>query len=167
MSTATAVVMEFHLSRELPKAAGFATGLSGVALLFFAIAFAHEGAPALLGVVGALLLLLSIVCFTFKKVVRMDKRTGKIETILSMFLWRQTQRYSVSDFAQVGIGMGGNDYIKTSTRYFVQLLGPTNLNIPGTSSNKEAIVALAGEVGDYLDLPVEREPKLMFFQKRL
>ena len=63
--------------------------------------------------------------------------------------------------------MSGQNYNKTSTRFFVQLLGSKNLNIPGTSSNKEAIVSLAEDVGDYLSLPVEKEPKFVFFQMRL
>ena len=89
MPTKTAIVMEYHLSRELPNAAGFVVGLSGVVLLFFAIAFAHEGAPASLGVIGVLLLLLSIICFTFRKIVRMDNRTGKIEKPLTRFFGKK------------------------------------------------------------------------------
>ncbi len=35
------------------------------------------------------------------------------------------------------------------------------------SSDKEAIISLAEEVGNYLDLPVDKEPKTVFFQMRL
>ena len=174
MPTKTYTIMEFHLSRELPNASGFALGLSGAALLFFSIAFHNEGAPVFLGVVGFLLLLLSILCFTFKKIIRMDKRTEKIEETLSMFLWKKQRNYSVSDFTGVGIGMGGRSmsigtsyYPGRRSVYLVQLLGSTNLNIPGTSGNKEAIVSLAEQIGEYLNLPVEKAPRTVFFQTRL
>ena len=65
---------------------------------------------------------------------------------------------------------GGGEHsfkVKTRTRYFVQLLGPTNLNLPGNSSNKETIISLAEQVGGYLDLLVDKEPKTVLFQMRL
>jgi hypothetical protein len=160
--------MEFHLSPELPRAAGFVLGLSGGGLMFFSIAFSREGAPAFLGVIGLTLLVVSVGCFTFRKIVRMDKRTGTIEQSLSMFLWNKTVRYSVADFRGVGIGMAGHlGGYATSTRYLVQLLGSSNLNIPGMSGNKQAIIALAEQVGGYLNVPVDREPRMVFFQMRL
>lgn len=167
MPTKTYTVMEFHLDRALPNAAGFALGLSSAALLFFSIAFAHEGAPVFLGVIGLVLLFLSIMCFTFKKIMRMDKRAGNIKNSISTFFWKKAQCYSIADFTGVGIGTGGHSYYVTGTRYCVQLLGSTNLSIPGMSSNKEAIMSLAEEVGNYLNLPVDKEPKKMFFQMRL
>ena len=71
MPTEKAIVYEFRLDREIPNAAGFAVGLSGVASLFFSIVFHNEGAPTLLGVAGFLLLLLSIFCFTFNQIIRL------------------------------------------------------------------------------------------------
>jgi len=97
----------------------------------------------------------------------MDKRMGTIEQSRSMFVWKNTVRYSVADFTGVGIGMAGHTGIHgASARYFVQLLGSTTLNIPGMSANKQAIIALAERVGEYLNLPVDREPRMVFFQKR-
>lgn len=98
----------------------------------------------------------------------MDKRTGTIEQSLSVLLWKKTVRYSVADFRGVGIGMAGHSRpYATRARYFVQLLGSTNVNIPGMSGNKQAIISLAEKVGEYLDLPVDREPRMVFFQRRL
>ncbi len=167
MPTETHTVMEFHLDRALPKAAGFVLGLSGAAALFFSIAFAHEGAPVFLGIIGLALLFLSVICFTFKKIVRMDKRAGNVKESISTIFWKKAQSFSIADFTGVGIGTGGHSYNVTSTRYCVQLLGPKNLNIPGMSSNKEAMISLAEDVGNYLNLPVDKKPKMVFFQKRL
>ena len=170
MPTNTYTVMEFHLDKQWPNAAGFVLGLSGAAWLFFSIA--DEDASLFLGVLGLLFFILSVICFRFRKIIRMDKQAGNIEKIVSTLFWKKTQCYSLTDFTGVGIGMagGGGEHsfkVKTRTRYFVQLLGPTNLNLPGNSSNKEAIISLAEQVGGYLDLLVDKEPKTVLFQMRL
>jgi Na+/H+-translocating membrane pyrophosphatase len=159
--------MEFHLGRDGPNAAGFASGLSSAALLFFSIGFSDEGAPVFLGVIGLALLLVSIMCFTLKIIVRMDNRTGNIEKSISTFFWKKEQSYSIADFTGVGIGTGGESYTKTSTVYGVQLLGKKNLSLPGMSGNKERVMSLADQVGDYLKLPVDKKPKMAFFRWRI
>lgn len=162
--------LEFHSNRQVAIAAGLVLGVSGAPWLFISFALPGEGVPGYLLSLGLLSLLLAAICFTFRIVVRMDRRTGRIERSLSTFFWEQTRRYSVLDFRGVGIGMaGGSSGVNMAPRgkYFVQLLGSTNLNIPGMSSNKESVMSLADEVGSYLNLPVDKEPKVAFFQMRL
>lgn len=170
MPIETATVLEFRLSREIPQATGFVLGLGGATLQFFSIAFHSEGAPIWLSPAGLLLLFLSVISFTFRKIVRIDKRTGKIEKCLSCLLWRKTQLYSISEFTGIGIGMAGTSSatfdIRGKSVYFLQLLGARNLSIPGMTNNKEAMISLAEQVGEYLNLPVEKTPRIVFFQSR-
>jgi protein-S-isoprenylcysteine O-methyltransferase Ste14 len=162
-------ILEFHLDRGMPKAAAFALALSGVPLLFFPVAFTDEGAPAFLGVAGFGLIVLSIACLTFQKILRLDKQAGTAEQLLRTLFWKHIDHYAIAEFHRVGIGMGGNDIsYKTSTRYFVQLIGSKkNVSVPGTSSNKAQIFELGKQIADYLGLPFDDRPKMAFFNRRL
>ena len=48
-----------------------------------------------------------------------------------------------------------------------ELLGRNVVNIPGASSSKETIFDLADQIGSYLNLPVDKKPKVAFFNKRV
>lgn len=168
MSIETAEVLEFRLSPEIPRAAGFALGLCGAVPLGMSIVFRNEGAPIWMGVVGIAFLFLSAVSFSFSKTVRIDKPNGQVEYLSSCFLWNKKERQAISEFTGVGIGMaGGSGAYGTSTKYFVQLLGARNLNIPGMSIDKAAIISLAEQLGASIGLPVEKEPRMVFFRSRL
>lgn len=56
---------------------------------------------------------------------------------------------------------------RISASYFVQLLGPRNLNMPGMSGDRDGVQSAARELGDYLSLPVDEKPRTVFFRWRL
>ena len=101
----------------------------------------------------------------------MNAESGTITQTASTYYHTKEKLFSIADFTGVGIGTigkgGPSGNVITRTRYCVRLLGPTNLNIPVMSNDKEAMIALAEKVGDYLNLPVDKEPTLIFFKMRL
>ena len=169
MTEDTYEVLEFHLSRELPNAGAFVLTLLGAGFVFFSTVSAPELSPFILLGLSMVCFFLAAIFFTFRSVVRMDNRRGTIEKTISTFVWKKYRKYAVAEFTGVGIGMGGGSNsanVTSSGRYFVQLLGRTIVNIPGSSSNKGAIIELAERVGGYLNLPVDKKPLVAFFQKR-
>ncbi len=161
------LVREFRSDRRIAILAGVVLAFMGLFQLTMSIAFTADGAPAFLGVLGAVLLILSAVAFTYRSAVRIDRQTGRVVRTRRALIWTQVRDFPLADFQGVGVGMatrsrGGG----SSASYFVQLLGPRNLNMPGMSGDREGIRSAARELGEYLSLPVEDNPRTIFFHWR-
>jgi len=64
--------MEFRSNKLIGIAAGVITGFMGLSTFLIVLIFADQGAPIFLIPVGALLILVSVICFTFKSTVRIN-----------------------------------------------------------------------------------------------
>lgn len=165
MPTVKRTVLEFRSDRLLAVAAGLILGSGGAFMLIGSI-FAGEGSPAFPALLGVLQLLVAAVCWSYTSAVRLDRR-GRIERRRRWLFWEQVRRHSPKDFRAVGVGMAADPSgYTTRAKYFIQLLGAENFSFPGLSSDRDAVVSKAHEVGQLLDLPVEDEPKRVFFQLR-
>ena len=163
-------VLEFHLSRELPRSGAFVLAITGTGFLFFSFV-SSSGISVLVSLVLSLFsFFLAAILYTFKSTVRMDNRNGTIEKHLSTFIWKKNRKFTIAEFTGVGIGMAGGSTgsgVTSRGRYFIQLLGQTIVNIPGSSSDMKGITELADRIGIYLSLPVDKKPRLPFFQRRM
>lgn len=168
MSTNEALAREFRSDWRIATLAGVVLACIGLFQLAMSIAFAADGAPAFLGVLGAALLILSAVAFTYRSAVRIDRQTGRVVRTRRALIWTHVRDFPLADFQGVGVGMatrsrGG----RSSASYFVQLLGPRNLNMPGMSGDRGGVRSAARELGEYLRLPVDDNPRTVFFRWRL
>ncbi len=167
MSAETHSAMEFHLDRALPKLAGWVLFLSGVSWMYLSIAI--DGISFLVFIVGLAFLLVSNMCFTLKIFIRIDKGAGRITSSAGTRFHTIEKSHSIADFTGVGIGTfgtgGQNGNLVTRTRYFVQLLGQSNLYIPVISSDASTIRSLAEKVGNHLNLPVHKKPQKVSFKR--
>jgi hypothetical protein len=168
MPTNRNAACDFRSDWKIATLVGVVLAFMGLFQLTMSIVFAADGAPALLGVVGAVLLVLSAAAFTYRSSVRIDRQTGRALRTRRALIWTQVRDFPLADFQGVGVGMatrsrGG----RTSASYFVQLLGPRNLNMPGMSGDRGDVQSAARELGDYLSLPVDEKPRTVFFRWRL
>ena len=160
--------MEFRSNRLTNLMIGLIAAFIGVFNLFMFLTFSDRGAPAFLGVLGIILLLISSVAFTYRSSVRIDKRRMLIEKTLGALFWGRTRHFQIHDFQKVGITMGSRTNAGgPTTIYFVQLLGLHNLSIPGSSSDFAAILSKARKISQFIDLPVDDSPRMGFFGSRL
>ena len=162
--------MEFRSNRSQSKIAGCAMGFIGVASALIFVGFVHEGkqTPWVLGLVGAVFILISPAAFTYSKVVRIDKRKNLVEHAIQTLYWNNRQKHRVTDFREVGISTaGGGDSSRVRIKYFVQLIGTKNLSIPGFSEDFDETLVKARKIAQLLNLPLAEEPKIGFFGKRL
>jgi uncharacterized membrane protein YciS (DUF1049 family) len=98
--------MESRSSRLVSVVAGVATGSMGAFNLLVAVTFAEQGTLVFMCFIGGLLILISIACFTFTSVVRIDKRKRTIEKTTGLLFWKGTRTYSLFYFSGVGITSG-------------------------------------------------------------
>jgi hypothetical protein len=160
--------MEFRSDREVTILAGFATALMGAINLFIVFAFAQEGVPWFYGLLGGLLIVISAVCFTYSKVVRIDAQRKLVEKTIRVLSWEKKQTFTLSNFRGVGIATaGGGGRIHPNVKYFVHLLGPENMSIPGFENKYEHALIKAKRIAEFLNLPLDEKPKIAFFGHRL
>ena len=161
-------VLEYRANRLVKNAVGLVTGF--MALFNFAI-FAAAGEQAgFLGLIGIPLLVVSIAAFGFRSAVRIDPRSGRIEKEIGVYAWAAASFYELSDFDRVGLATGGQRSASggSNTVYIVQLVGSSeNLSIPGAGTSQADALARAEEIADATGLPVDPEPRMAFFGKRL
>lgn len=162
-------VLEFRSEPGAARALGGLMGCFGSLALLASIAFADEDVPLLLfGIGGAALVAAGVVAWSFRHSVRLDRHAGQVEKTIETRMWKRVERHPLGRFHGVGIGMAGDGgSYKSGTRYLLQLLGPRNVNLPGTTADKDRILELAQQVGEYLGLPVDAEPRMVFFRSRL
>ena len=131
-------------------------------------AFADQGAPWFLNLLGALLILISIAFITYKKTVRLDGLKRSVEKKANALFWKKIELYNFSDFKGVGISTAGRTIARRpQISYFVQLLGLRNLSIPGYSPDKDEVLSKARNIAQFLNLPLDEKSKIGFFGKRL
>jgi len=162
-------VQEFQSDRRLALLAGAATAFMGLTQVALTITFASQGVPILFGLAGALLLIISAAAFTYRSSVTIDMRTGRVLRSRGALGWSQEAGFSLREFKSVGIGMASRtrNYGRTSVSYFVQLLGATNLNLPGSFTNKTGALDAARRLAQRVHLPVDETPRSVFFGWRL
>jgi hypothetical protein len=133
------------------------------------LGFAHQGTPQwFLGIVGAVLILISIASFTYSNVARLDRHKKSVEKTTQSLFWKRTQTHRFTYFKEVGISTAsGGGYATVRIKYFVQLLGFRNLSIPGFSDGYDEAVIKAKNIAQLLNLPLDENPKIGFFGKRL
>lgn len=166
------VSMEFRSNRSQSKIAGCAIGFIGVASVLMFVGFVHQGqqTPWILGLAGAVLILISPAAFTYSKVVRIDKRKNLVEHAIQTVYWNKRQKQRVTDFREVGISTaagGSSRSRRVRIKYFVQLIGSKNLSIPGFSEDLDETLTKARKIAQLVNLPLAEEPKIGFFGKRL
>jgi|GEM_PF-4355649 len=162
--------MEFISNRSHSKIAGCAIGVIGAASVLMFVAFVNQGQeiPWILVFVGAVFLLITPAVFTYTKVVRIDKRRNLVEQTIQTLFWKRRQKRMVTDFREVGISTaGGGGSNRVRIKYFIQLIGSKNLSIPGFSEDSNKTLAKAKKIAQVLNLPLDEEPKIGFFGKRL
>lgn len=136
----------------------------GVCNLLMFAAFADQGAPGFLCILGALLILVSIALITYRSTVRIDGLKNFVEKTIKTLFWKRMQTFSVSDFRGVGIATMSNAVSgRTSIYYFAQLLGPKILNIPGRTIDYQEGLAKAMSIARFLNLPLDEKPRIGIF----
>jgi len=155
--------MEFRSNKLVGIAAGLVTAIIGGFLLFF-VTFADQGAPFYLGPLGIVFIIISIVAFTFRKVVRIDKEQILVERAIRAFFWKKIQPFAIKDFEGIGITTGSrsNKHSGPKIIYFVQLLGRKNVSIPGSSPDLGTVLSRARQISTFANLPLDETPRIRF-----
>ena len=151
-------IMEFRSNRETSILMGLIAGaLCAVDLAIFFV-FREEGLEWFSGFVGLLLFCISAAAFTYSNVVRIDKQGNIVEKITKALFWEKRQTRVASNFRGVGIATagGGGGHVK----YFLQLLGSKNMNIPGFNLDYEEVLRKAKDIAQCLNVPVDKKPKI-------
>lgn len=161
--------MEFSINFAARKAIGLLTAIMALTALFMCVTVAEGAGIAFLLLFASALAVVSIAVFTATNVVIVDKEKQTVEKRFGAIVFSRNQRYRFSDFSGVGIMMAGRDAAQGGaiTVYFAQLLGKTNLKLPAGSTNKAEILSRAKEVAEYMSLPLDENPGMGFFGKRL
>ena len=147
--------MQFRSDRSTSVVAGAIVGFMALCNLLMAAAFAADHGPNLfLSLLGVLLIFISIAAITYTNVATIDKETNQVKKTTRTLFWTKTWIFRVSDFTGVGIAIAGG----TAARYFVQLLGPKIMNLPGCCINRQEGLEKARRIARFLNLPVDEKP---------
>lgn len=154
--------MEFTSNRLIGIAVGLIAGFIGIFNLLFFLTLSDQGAPFFLGLLGIIFIIISIVAFTFRKLVRIDKERIRVERAIRAFFWKKTELFPIEDFNGIGITKGSRGHKNSgpTTIYFVHLLGKKNVSIPGSSPNLGAILSRARQISRFVNLPIDEIPRI-------
>jgi len=154
--------MEFKSNRLVGIAVGVIAGFIGVFNLLFFLTLGDQGAPFFLGLLGIIFIIVSIVAFTFRKLVRIDKERILVERAIRALFWKKIELFGIEEFNGIGITKGsrGHKYSGPTTIYFVQLLGRKNVSIPGSSGDLGAILSRARQISGFVNLPIDETPRI-------
>jgi len=154
--------MEFRSNKLIGIAVGLITGFIGVFNLLMFLTFSDQGAPFFLGLLGIIFIIISVAAFTFRKLVRIDKKRILVERAIRALFWKKIQLFAIEDFNGIGITKGsrGHKYSGPTTIYFVQLLGRENVSIPGSSPDLGTILSRARQISGFVNLPIDETPRI-------
>ena len=152
--------MGFHSNAAVSKIVGFIAATLALLGIAVALTFGNAGTRAALLALGAALAIASAAAFTYRRSVIIDSRRTLVATTRRMFFWVDTRHFGFSDFHAVGVTQaGGSDSPSRSSGYYVQLVGPVKLAVPGTSVSYEHMHSRARRISEVLNLPLEAGPK--------
>ncbi len=167
--SADSAALSLSLPRRVPTAIGILIAAMAAAVLFMAVTVAEGGGIVFLILLGLTLALVGAAAFTAQHRVTINAKSATVVNTYGALNVRVSKRYNASDFRSVGIMMAARSAAAggAETVYYVQLVGATNLKLPGGTTDLEAALFRAREVARYLSLPLDASPKMGFFGKRL
>ena len=161
-------MMEFNADSSIQKVV--AIGAAVISFSSLTMLFAASGA-------GAFFVLLMTVAtgviaagaWKYQHHVSVSKTTGQIQATRGTLGMIQKQRFRLSEFSAVGIVTAGRSSSGggATSVYSVQLIGKTNVSLPGGGTDLNAVSQEAEALADYLEIPFERKPAIGFFGRRL
>lgn len=162
-------MLHFETDRKLTLAVAVILAFLGLTTLAMWWIGRAEGVPGFLGAAGVGLCLGSGFAATFSRKVTIDPDTGLVSQATGCLGWSDSKVWFANGFRSVGIGMAtrSSQHGVTSASYFVQLLGPENVNLPGRVGNLDRCLERAREVARTLGLALDERPRTVFFKTRL
>jgi len=129
----------------------------------------EQGVPWFLGAAGLLLCVGAGIAATFSRKVTIDPDAGLVSQATGCLGWSDSKVWFANGFRSVGIGMATRSSPQggASTSYFVQLLGPENVNLPGRVGNLDRCLERAREVAGTLGLALDERPRTALFKTPL
>lgn len=157
--------MEIQTKRHLPIIIGLAMAIFGTLFILLYLFDPPGGHMRVtIAYVGALMILISMFFFAYRNIAILDSTRMIVEKNTQFLLFRRRRMARFSDFKSVGINyIGGGRF---SPRYAVVLIGPSNLLLPDSSADYHEACALAKNVADLTNLPVDLKQKTDFLGKR-
>ena len=161
-----ASTLEFRSNRLSAILVGLITAVMGLFQCFLGLAFAE--APRFLVVTGATTLLLSLGSFTYRRSVRIDCASRHAVDRTQVLFFRSETRYLLAEFTAVGLTSAGgsNPVVGPRITYYVDLLGRRRLRLPEASESLEEAQRRGAHVARHLNLPLEEQPRVGFFDRR-
>jgi hypothetical protein len=150
-------------------AVGIITGAMALSSLVMCLTVAQGGGVGFLLLFTLSLAVVSGAAFTAKYEVALDVRGKSVKKTVGALNLVWNEQYALRDFRAVGIVTGGRSAAGggSTTVYSVQMVGKTNVKLPGGSSDRDSILSSAKEVADYVSLPLDDEPRMGFFGARI
>ena len=141
--------MGFHSNVTVSKVVGVITAT--LALVAIAAPFAIGKVAPLQFVlpVGIASAIVSAVAFSYRRSVTIDSRRMLVETTRRILFRMDTRHFGFQDFQAVGVTPPARgDSQNRPPMYFVQLVGPINLVVPGKSANYERMHSRARRISE-------------------
>jgi len=147
--------MRYDSSPQVSKAIGIFLGTFGAIFLYFSIAIATGIGAFVLLVLGLLGILLAVAAVKAKYSVTVNLQDAEIEKRFHTVLLNRVNRYPIADYRGVGIGVGGRGGSGAPTTvYFVQMLGPKNLQITAATGDRDRTYDEAKKLSEHISLPL-------------
>ena len=162
------MILEYESDKLAAIFVGLITGTMGIFMVLMYTMIGHEEIPVVICIFGVLLLIASLLSFGYRQVVRIAPRKKSIERNVKLLFWSKSWEFDYRDFHRIGIATAGDPSgARNKTKYFIQLEGPKTLKIPRSEYNFDKILLKAKEIARNTGLPLDEDPGIGFFGKRL
>ena len=147
--------MRYDSSPQTSKAIGILFGTVATVFLYFALVVAAGIAAFVLLLISFLGILLTLAAVTARYSVIVNLQDARIEKRFHTLFFNRSTNFPLSKYRGVGIGTGGRGGDGAPTIvYFVQLLGPRNLQITSASGDRDKTCEEARALSAHIDLPL-------------